>query len=58
VVTIGNGGFCGAGGWTRLQEEIKKAGRMSRKQSRAGATVFNLLGIHIVAYLIFVVEYK
>jgi hypothetical protein len=29
---------------------------MSRKKSRAGVTVFDLPGINIVAYLIFVVE--
>ncbi len=53
---MGKGGFWGVGGWTLLHEETRKAGRMSRKQSRAGVAVFDLPNIHIVAYLIFVVE--
>jgi hypothetical protein len=53
---IGKGGFRDAGGCTRLHEAASRAGRMSRKQSRAGVAVFDLPNIHIVAYLIFVVE--
>jgi hypothetical protein len=53
---MGKGGFRGAGGWTGLQETASRAGRMSRKQSRAGVAVFDLPNVHIVAYLIFVVE--
>jgi hypothetical protein len=53
---MGKGGFRGAGGCTGLHETASRTGRMSRKQSRAGVAVFDLPNIHIVAYLIFVIE--